>query len=411
MVNLCIKTCTGNIYQNININEYDITYGDLIKYIKKPSSKYNEYKGNFGNNNYKYNYDEVYIDTKINLFNEGHCVNLDDEIIKYTLTILFTFDYYRYNDYFDEIIKINNEISSSSNLIDTLKNDPYQILFFDEDKINDEICKMILDINTFVLQCIPDKYKTEEICRYSINKDGSLKYVNKKFLNNECGFELCKIAIEMYPNSIKFINNELLSTEKYYEICSLATKDGYANTNLLKYIPIEHQTIELCKLCINYNCKLLKYVINQTDELCKMAIEKNPSMLKYVINQTDELCKMAILFDYNTLKYIVKEKKTFEICKFAIDRNVMAIQYILSDKKSDIYELCKIVVKKYGKILQFIPNDFIQLFNENEKINIYKLAVEQNGLALQFIPIEYRTSEICDLAVKRNNEAFLYCNK
>ena len=287
-----IETLDGIVYQYININENDITYGDLIKYIIKPISKYNEY------NEYieDFSIDEVYIDTKINLFNTAYAfntVNLDDEITKYTLYILFSFDYYRCNKDFTGLMKINNEINSSSNLINILKNDPYQIIFVNEDKITEEICKIILDENTFVLQCIPDKYKTEEICRYSVDIDGSLKYVHPEFLKNEYGFELCKKSIEMYPPSIKYIDNELLSTEKYYEICHLAINDGYANCNLLKYIPEENQTDELCKLCINYNCKLLKYVKNQTDELCKIAIEKDPLVIKYIKNQTDELCKMA----------------------------------------------------------------------------------------------------------------------
>ena len=60
--------------------------------------------------------------------------------------------------------------------------------------------------------------------------------------------------------------------------------------------------------------------------------------------------------------------------------------------------MCKISVQNNGLALQFVPLEI----RDSE---ICKIAVQNNGLALQFVPLEIRDSEICKIAVQNNGLA------
>ena len=164
-------TQIGNVYQKFDINENDITYGDLIKYINLPKHKlFDELDLS------KKIWNKVFIKTIINLFsyennenneNSGK-INLDDEIILNSneFTIVFSYEYYIY-DYYNydyNYEKIKNNIGNYNNIYDALKNDPYQIIFIDSENENyGEICKLVVHYNSYVLQCINPELRTEEI--------------------------------------------------------------------------------------------------------------------------------------------------------------------------------------------------------------------------------------------------------
>ena len=55
-------------------------------------------------------------------------------------------------------------------------------------------------------------------------------------------------------------------------------------------------------------------------------------------------------------------------------------------------------VKKDGCVLEFVPDEY-------KTEEICKIAVQQNGYALEDVPVEYRTEEICKIAVQQNGYA------
>ena len=59
---------------------------------------------------------------------------------------------------------------------------------------------------------------------------------------------------------------------------------------IIKYLPAEFQTRELCMIAIKRNRNLLQYIHNQFDELCVFACTYESHTLAYVNKQTLDLC-------------------------------------------------------------------------------------------------------------------------
>ena len=72
-----LETLSGEIYQQIYVNETDEKYRDIIKYIRIPTN-YPEYKPE--DSPEKLELYTIYVQTNIKLFNKGCEINLDDEI-------------------------------------------------------------------------------------------------------------------------------------------------------------------------------------------------------------------------------------------------------------------------------------------------------------------------------------------
>ncbi len=193
---ITLYTPVGIVYQKFNINENDIIYGDLIKYIHLPKHELydeldeSEYIGN-----------KVFIKTIINLFTyeNSEKINLDNEILcnNDEFTIIFSYEYYICNSFNDdnnlEYKKIENNIKNFNNIFKKIVNDPYQIVFIENNNENYyEICKFAVQKNGYILQCIKPELMTDEICKLAVQQDGdALEFVKEEFMNEE----ICKLAV------------------------------------------------------------------------------------------------------------------------------------------------------------------------------------------------------------------------
>ena len=337
---ITLYTPVGIIYQKFTINETDIIYGDLIKYINIPKNElYDEFdlsssssiffdssslsyinlpKNNFYDESTNI-YDKVFVKTIINLFSYNQInskeIKLDDEINGdiNEFTILFSDEYYVYHTHFHnqtKYKKLENNIKNYNNIdidIDKIiKNDPYQIMFIDCDHENyEEICKLAVKHSFDSLQCI--KEQNDEICKLACIQHGyALKFIKPELITDE----ICKLAVSKNGLSLQYVIPELMTDE----ICKLAvSKDGYA----LQYVIPELMTDEICKLAVQQNFHALQYVIPElmTDEICKLAFQQNGNTLKYVKEQTDEICKLAVQQNGIALVYVKEEFKTPELLK------------------------------------------------------------------------------------------------
>ena len=283
---ITLYTPVGIIYQKFTINEHDITYGDLLKYINLP--KNNLYDELDESTNIYDN--QVFVKTIINLFSYNQ-INLDDEINGdiNEFTILFSYEYYIYDYHKCSYKKIENKIKNYDDIFEEIKNDPYQIIFIDcNDKNYEEICKLAVKHIYNSLQCI--KEQTDEICKLAVQENGyALKYVKEQT------DEICKLAVQQ-------------------------------NSYAFEYV--KEQTDEICKLAIKKNGYLLKYFKEQTEEICKLAVQQNGCSLCYVKEQTYEICKLAVQQDGYALQYVTPELMTDEICKLALEQNCGAFVYV-----------------------------------------------------------------------------------
>jgi hypothetical protein len=310
---ITLYTPIGIVYQKFEINEYDLKYNDLIKYINLPKNElYDEIDELYKS---KELYKKVFIKTIINLFTyeNSEKINLDDEIIcnNNEFTIVFSYEYYiYYNCYNDCYIKIENNIKNCNNVFDEIKNNPYQIIFIENNDANyNEICKFAIQKDSYTLQCIKNQT-----------------------------YEICKLAIQNNGYTLKFVKPELMTDE----ICKLAVQQsGFA----LQYVKPELMTYEICKLAVSKNGSSLQYVKPEfmTDEIYNLAVQKDRNALCYVKPQlmTYELCLLAVQEDGYALQYVKPELMTYEICKLAVQQNGDALCFVKPEFKTS--ELLKLI--------------------------------------------------------------------
>jgi hypothetical protein len=87
---------------------------------------------------------------------------------------------------------------------------------------------------------------------------------------------------------------------------------------------------------------------------------------------------------------------TDDFCKLAVQQNGYLLEYVPPEKRSD--EMCKLAVQQNGHAFEYVPL-------EKRSDEIYKLAVQENGYALQYFPLEKCSDEINKLAVQQNGHA------
>jgi hypothetical protein len=214
---ITLYTPIGIVYQKFEINENDIIYGDLIKYINLQKHElYDEL------DNTKRIRDKVFIKTIINLFTYENSkkINLDVEMMcdNNEFTIVFNYEYYICDCCGYK--KIENNIKNCNNIFDEIKNEPYQIIFIENNNENYyEICKLAVQLCGYTLQCI--KNQTDEICKLAVRQNGFALQVVKPELINE---EICKLAVQQNGYTLEFVKPELMNEE----ICKLAVQqNGY----------------------------------------------------------------------------------------------------------------------------------------------------------------------------------------
>jgi Domain of unknown function (DUF4116) len=249
-----------------------------------------------------------------------------------------------------------------------------------------------IEQNGLVLQDVPEKHRTEELCRIALKQDGrALRYVPKAYRTPE----LCRLAVEQNGLALTCVPENLRTPELY----RLAVEqDGWA----LEDIPENQRTLELCRIAVQSNGRVLGYVpAEYKAELYSLALEQNGKALKYIDKdyRTAELCLLAVQQDGRILEYVPYKHQTPELCCLAIEQNGLALQFVPEKYKTE--KLCRLAIEQNGQALRYVP----QKYHTTE---FYYLAIEQNGLALQELPEDHKTPELCRLAVEQNREALKF---
>jgi hypothetical protein len=277
---ISIKTFSGQLFQTIHVTEDDITYNDLLKYIKiPPHPRFEEYNRELFTR-------DITVKPYIKLFHITDEVKLNDIIdFDSELTIGFYFEYYAYGNKIgdDYYLPDTSTYDKCKTLIEA---DPFNIIFINDEMMTDELYKLAVQRNGFSLQYV--KEQTEEICKLAVRQYGfSLRHVKDQTE------ELCKLAVRQNGYALRDVK---IQTE---EICKLAVQQyGCA----LKFV--KDQTEEICKLAVRQNGFSLQYVKDQTEEICKLAVQQWGGALQWVKDQTEELCKLAVQQNRSSLRYV-----------------------------------------------------------------------------------------------------------
>jgi hypothetical protein len=122
----------------------------------------------------------------------------------------------------------------------------------------------------------------------------------------------------------------------------------------------------------------------------------NPLNLKFCKNQNRFMADDAI--ERNVHTYAFTEYRTFELLNKHISENGFNIKYT----KYPMPEVFDTAVRQNGLALAYVPVKY-------RTYERCKLAVQQTGLALAFVPEQ--TEELCEIACKQNGYAIQYVKK
>ena len=149
---------------------------------------------------------------------------------------------------------------------------------------------------------------------------------------------------------------------------------------LLNYVGKTGQTLELIEEAINAEEEgkrpILKVASKKllTAELCLMAVQKNSGNMEFVPQKlrNSEMYDVAVQKNGDLIRFVPEELQTEEMCLLALKTSVegMAVTYIPQS------------VRKKRKAPKW-----------------YELAVQYNGLALNYVPNKYMTQEMIEAAI------------
>lgn len=124
-----------------------------------------------------------------------------------------------------------------------------------------------------------------------------------------------------------------------------------------------------------------------------MRIDKDARLFDL---KSQEGCEAAVRFRGDILKKVPKEFITYEMCLDSMlseYANQIGFKYIPEEFKTP--GICEIAVVRDGYNLQYVPK-------ENITDLLCKLAIENEGI-LKYVPEDMRTIEICKLAIATTN--------
>jgi len=178
-----------------------------------------------------------------------------------------------------------------------------------------DLCLLACEVGDGILQYIPEKFRTYELCLKSIIKNhNDIVYVPPNILDRYMCMESFKQS-----HSLRYIPEKF----RTYEMCLLACQ---TSDDELQYVNEEFRTDEICMLAIKKDPCGLKHIFRQTEELCLEAVKKNPLSFKYVLRQTEEICMLACSKNGYYLKYV--RNQSLDVCLAAVRQNPESIKYI-----------------------------------------------------------------------------------
>ena len=136
------------------------------------------------------------------------------------------------------------------------------------------------------------------------------------------------------------------------------------------------------------------------DYVDKATFLKTLSLLRTLETKINQLEEDRVAQDPAYLETM--DVQTEQMCMIALNADPFALKYI-RDKK---YKYCKKAVSVDGMVLEYVPTN--SNFTKNQLAVLYRKAIENNGCALMWIPIEYRTPDLCYRATLTTTDAIRY---
>lgn len=168
-----------------------------------------------------------------------------------------------------------------------------------------------LKTNGMLLQKVPKKEQTPEICEIAIKQNPlALKFASRKCLNSN----ICLIAVKNNAKAFQYVPNQFI-TKKMSE---LAVE---AYPKFLNKLPENFKTSEICMNAVKKDVKNLSYVSYENIcelfndkieiDLIKKIVSYDPSWFKYMPNRPDvrKLCIEYMKKDFSIAQYMPEQIK------------------------------------------------------------------------------------------------------
>lgn len=266
------------------------------------------------------------------------------------------------------------------------------------------------------IRFVPEEARTRELClramEQALNSPDRDRKLTGKILkaipDANVKVEAAEMVWQSNINRYKKIYNQIFDAEKKGELYPGLDKQqmddiGFISTYPLSFIPEERYTQLLCDMAI----------LGNGDN-----IRSAPENLRDDEIITSSLCKYG-----EALQYLPDEKKTFENCLAAASGDHYALHFV--PEKFLTKDLCRIVVQTGAKmyeafetsdsiaILEKIPypdivTDGIALLEPHLNTDKLLKVIEENTACLKYIPNSYKTQNFYNQAVNLNGWALEY---
>lgn len=290
-----------------------------------------------------------------------------------------------------------------------------------QDMLTEKICFLLIELTDgYILEFIPLKAKTLDMCLQAINKNVyNIKHYPKNLITFDLCVDLIKRKKNIFSNEIDIIMQHIPTEFKTDKLWDILAEEGY-----LEFIPEDKRTIDLCLISIKKSVLSAPFIPNKilyddlTEEIndvskmiCLEIIKYSLSYIPLKIRKsefgkilclesvkiksynldhvpleilTEEIIIEAIYTHYRkqdageVLTYIKNispngEWFTEEVCLALID-TYYGLIHIPEEKRT--FKICLFAVKKRGKDIELIPDEFKK---DKEKMMVLYTNMAENG--------------------------------
>ena len=187
------------------------------------------------------------------------------------------------------------------------------------------------------------------------------------------------------------------------ELYELSVKDHSWN---LKYVPIELRTPELCKVALENDELAFRWIPNhlKTIPMCLDVVTENVFKLKYDTPElkTRVIGNIAVKQNGMALGYVPVPLRTEDLCLEALKTTDLfpgVLEHVPEHLKTE--KMCWVAINQNISELQYVPKELIT------EDMIAKLIKMEDSSLLHYLPEEFITLQMCEIAVEKHSS---YCN-
>ena len=270
---------------------------------------------------------------------------------------------------------------------------------------------------------VPKDMATEEMYTLAVKSNGTaLAYIPQSKITSE----LCRYAALSTPAAFNYIPEEYITPDLVLESMRAQSKpkwDYAKSENVMtsglesfKYIPAELKTTEMCLALVSLEPELIWELPkkNRTAKVCSAAIKAfgydtveeaikdNPRLLT---RMHESLCTEPVSLAFVNSDYFTDAvrfnrspspgerrgmKATVSGGNFFLKGDEFPLKNILRWHSASM-----IAVTKCWQMLEFVPD-------KTRDYEICKAAVVSDAYSIMFVPIKFRTKELCDMAFRKS---------